>query len=215
MLALSAGSAPAIRIKRMMLDVRRIMLSGSRARVLPLAVTMAFAAVSGCSSAEEPQDAGQRFPVVSDVRGAAPVQVKGAVWQGGGAVQAYLEPVRQPNGLWAIDGIAPLGAAGGVSHGEPVVALTNTFEVDCEGQRYRKVAETYLSADARPLSRATFASSAWQGELYPVLRWVCGDASAAANGPTFSNMAGLLDAFETLGARGRRDVATPRSLQAN
>ncbi|WP_439471967.1 hypothetical protein [Brevundimonas sp.] len=166
------------------------------------AATVSFAmGLAGCSDVGEAPATNSRLPTFVDLPDSPPVEMSGAVWRGGTAVTAYLDPVRQADSRWTIEAIAPLGEASGEVNGQRTVALTNTFELDCNGQRYRKTAETYLSSEARPLRRATFASPAWQSGLYPVFQWVCGEQSLAVNATRFSSMRELLEVYERTGVK--------------
>ena len=82
-------------------------------------------------------------------------------------------------------------------HGDPVAAITNTFEVDCEALKYRKVSETWLSADAEPVTRIETANPEWlDGDRQPMMRWACGDTSIQPVGPHFSNVSEFVTLYD-------------------
>lgn len=167
----------------------------------------------GCGDVGQAQTTNSRLPTFIDLTGSNPIEISGAVWRGGGTAVAYLHPVRQEDSVWTIEAIVPLGEAAGEVNGEPTFAVSNTIEIDCDGQRYRKTAETYLSSDARPLRRGTYASPDWQNGLYPVLQWVCGDQSLAANGPRFGSMRELLGVYEGMGMKMEYRVSGPTLIR--
>lgn len=170
---------------------------------------LAFAGLSGCGDAQEAQLATSALPVMTDMRGAGPIKLDGVVWRNENSAAAFLQPVRQGETLWKIDGVALFGSAGGKWRGEPIAALTNTFEIDCVGQRHRKVAETYLSADARPLARSEYRDPPWSEGLFPAFRQACGDTSVEPGGLPFTDLAGLSDAYERMGLKTRVTVSGP------
>jgi hypothetical protein len=163
----------------------------------------------GCGDVRQTQTTNPRSPEFANLTNSDPIRISGAIWVVGGQAAAYLDPVRREGAVWTIEGIALLGEAAGEVNGEPTFALSNTIEIDCGGQRYRKTAETLLSSDGRPLRRGKDGTSDWQDGLYPVLQWVCGDQSRAANGPRFNSMRELSAAYEDLGMKPKLTISGP------
>ena len=166
-------------------------ISGGRAVLMKpvtstISTVIALAALGlGSCQAQEPPRGAQDSLGYEDLRGSPPIVFRGRLWVSEGGIGGVLDPVER-DGMIVVETAFSTSMFGLTWHDEPVAVVTNTLEVDCENQKYRKLRETWLSVEGEPLTRLEAANSPWLDGRQAAARWACGDSTIQPEGPRFS-----------------------------
>lgn len=175
------------------------------ATTVAMVIASAVLGLGSCQAQERPS--GARDPLgYEDLRGSPPVTFQGRLWISEGGIGGVLDPVER-DGKIAVETAFSTSMFGLTWKGEPVAVVTNTLEVDCETQRYRKLSETWLSVEGEPLTRLQAANPQWLNGRQAAARWACGDQTIQPVGPRFSSASEFVDLYD---AEAERLQLTPQ-----
>ncbi|MBX9575710.1 MAG: hypothetical protein K2X07_08730 [Caulobacteraceae bacterium] len=158
------------------------------------AVAVAASGLGSCQAQDHPRP--KDSAGFEDLRGSAPVRFQGRLWFGGGNVWGVLEPVER-DGNVAVQTAFSATMFELTWHNEPVAAVTNTIEIDCKAQKYRRVDEIWLSSDGAPLTRRETVNPQWvDARGSAEAQWACGDQTVQTTGLLFSSVAEFVSLYD-------------------
>lgn len=164
-------------------------------------------------SACDAQERGSASTFV-DMRGSGPVPFRGVLWSGGGTLAGVLDATRS-DGFLVVESAMSTSAFSS-TEGMPIAAITTQFEVDCGGQRYRKLSDIHMTAAAEPVTKISVPEPQWHAGLAVAFKVACGDTSVRPTGPRFETIGEFVTLYDDEARRlGLQLTVTPSVTPLN
>lgn len=183
-----------------------------RGAILGTVWSVLGAAIIGLGACET-QERGSASTVV-DMRGSEPVPFQGVLWSGEGTLVGVLDVTRS-DGFLVVESALSTSAFSSTQR-MPIAAITTQFEVDCGGQRYRKLSDIHMTAAAEPVTKITVPEPRWHAGLADAFKAACGDASVRPTGPRFETIGEFVALYDDEASRlGLQPTVTPSVTPLN